>query len=145
MLGDKMSPYFDEYLHSIAAEGRIEGEDIEAMRTVLREEMALDRDIVEKLIDLDRRADAPREWRDFLSETIADLAVRVEGSLGAVSSDTSDWLVGQLLGPSGVPAPSAAQVIEAVVARAREPGPIRTRFAMALSRGPYPVRTSAAS
>ena len=120
MLGDEMSPYFDEYLHLVAAEGRIEIEDIRAIRTVLSEEIAVTRDTIEKLIDLDRNAVGPGDWSEFLSATIADFVVWVEGSLGKVSAETSEWMIAALRGPSGVQAPSATRVIEAVIAQLRK-------------------------
>ena len=92
MLGDKMYPYFDEYLGSIAAARRIDKDDIRAIRAVLDEEVAADRHIIEKLIDLDRSAQGGAEWREFLAEVVADYAVWVEGPLGKVSAETSAWL-----------------------------------------------------
>ena len=130
MLGDKMSPYFDDYLSLVAAERRIEIEDVRAIRTVLSEEIAITRDIIEKLIDLDRNAVGPRDWYEFLSDTIADFAVWVEGSLGKVSAETSEWMIATLRGPSGVPTPSAARVTEALIAQAAKVSEILTAFAV---------------
>jgi hypothetical protein len=145
MLGDKMSPYFDDYLCLVAAERRIEIEDVRAIRTVLSEEIAVTRDIIEKLIDLDRNAVGPRVWYEFLSDTIADFAVWVEGSLGKVSAETSEWMIATLRGASGVPAPSAARVIEAVIAQAEEVSEILTVFAVSLSFGSSSARPSTAA
>jgi hypothetical protein len=130
MLGEKMYPYFDEYLRSLAAARQIEIEDVRAIRTVLDEELAVDRDVIEKLIELDRAAIGGADWRDFLAETIADFAVWVEGPLGEVSAATSAWLIGALRGPSGRPAPSAASVVHAVITQAEEADASLTLFAL---------------
>jgi hypothetical protein len=143
MLGDKMYPYFDEYLSSIAGSRRIEVEDIRAIRTVLDEEVAADRHIIEKLIDLDRSAQGGEEWRDFLAEIIADFAIWVEGPLGKVSAKTSAWLIATLRGPSGSPAPCAASVVHAVIAQAEEADASLTLFALSTPREPYWMRPMA--
>src|SRR5689334_13992652 len=93
MLGDKMYPYFDEYLQSIIAAKQIELEDIRAIRTVLAEEVAVDRNVIEQLIALDRAARGGAQWREFLAETIADFVVWVEGRLGEVSAESATWLI----------------------------------------------------
>jgi hypothetical protein len=120
MLGKKMSTYFDEYLRSINAAKQIECEDIRAIRTILSEEVAADRHIIEQLIDVDRSARGGSAWRDFLAETIADFVVWVEGPLGEVSAETSAWLFKALCGPDGIPAPCAAGVVHAVIAQSEE-------------------------
>jgi len=120
MLGNKMYPYFDEYLRSLIDSTRIEIEDVRALRTVLEEERAADRNLIEKLIEVDRSALGGAEWRDFLAETVADYAIWVEGPLGEVSAETSAWLIEALCGPSGTPCPSAASVVHAVIAQAEE-------------------------
>ncbi|SEC48553.1 hypothetical protein SAMN05444161_1225 [Rhizobiales bacterium GAS191] len=130
MLGDKMYPYFEEYLHSVAEARRIEIEDVRAIRCVLDEEVATDRSIIETLIDLDRSVEGCPEWRDFLSETIADFVVWVEGPLGEVTAETSAWLIAALRGPSGVPAPSAASVVHAVITQAEETHSSLSLFAL---------------
>ena len=130
MLGDKMYPYFDEFLRSIIAAKQIEIEDIRAIRTVLAEEIGVDREIIRKLIEVDRAAHGGCEWRDFLAETIVDFAVWVEGRLGEVSSETSAWLIEALSGPTGMPAPCAASVVHAVIAEADEAHSSLTLFAL---------------
>ena len=130
MLGDKMYPYFDEFLRSIIAAKQIEIEDIRAIRTVLAEEIGVDREIIRKLIEVDRAAHGGCEWRDFLAETIVDFAVWVEGRLGEVSSETSAWLIEALSGPTGMPAPCAASVVHAVIAEAEEAHSSLTLFAL---------------
>jgi hypothetical protein len=140
MLGDKMYPYFDEYLSSVAVTRRIEKEDIRAIRTVLDEEVAADRRVIEKLIELDRSARGDAEWQEFLAETIADFAVWVEGPLGKVSAQTSAWLIAMLGGPSGSPAPSAAKVVHAVIAEAEEADASLTLFALSTPQVPYWTR-----
>jgi len=146
MLGNKMYPYFDEYLRLIAAEGRIEIEDVRAIRTLLSEEIAVTRDVIEKLIDLDRHAEGPREWCELLSDTIAHFAGWIEGSRGKVSAETSAWMIAAFRGPSGVPVASAARVIEAVIDQAEEVSAILTLFALSLSCGSSPeARPSAAA
>jgi hypothetical protein len=134
MLGDKMYPYFDEYLGSIAASRRIDKDDIRAIRTVLDEEVAADRHIIEKLIDLDRSAQGGAAWRDFLAEVVADYVVWVEGPLGKVSAETSAWLIATLGDAAGSPAPSASHVAHAVIAEAEEADASLTLFALATPR-----------
>ncbi|MFI5014663.1 MAG: hypothetical protein ACHQAY_20195 [Hyphomicrobiales bacterium] len=133
MLGDKMYPYFDEYLRLIVEAKQIEIEDVRAIRTVLEEEAAIDRGIIEALVELDRSAQGCAEWRSFLAETIADFAVWVEGPLGKVSAETSAWLIATLRGPSGVPVPSAASVVHAVIAQAEETDSSLTLFALSMA------------
>jgi hypothetical protein len=130
MLGDKMYPYFDEYLSSIIASKQIEIEDIRAIRTVLEEEVAVDRRIIEQLLEVDRTANGGSEWRGFLSETIADFVVWVEGRLGVVSAESSAWLIKALCAPNGVPSPCAASVVHAVIAEAEEAHSSLTLFAL---------------
>lgn len=144
MLGDIMSPYFGEFLRLIAEEGQIEIEDIRALRTVLSEEIGVNREIIERLIDLDRNAAGPEEWCEFLSDTIADFAGWVERPLGKVSADTSEWLIAVLRGPSGAPAPNAARIVEAVISRVEEVSPILTLFSLSLSSGNSLARPTAA-
>jgi hypothetical protein len=140
MLGEKMYPYFDEYLSSIAAARRIEMEDIRAIRSVLDEEVAADRGIIEKLIDLDRSAYGGAEWRDFLAQIIADFVIWVEGPLGKVSAETSAWLITTLRGPSDSPAPCAASVVHAVIAQAEETDVSLTLFALSTPRDSFWMR-----
>jgi hypothetical protein len=130
MLGDKMYPYFDEYLQSIISAKQIEVEDIRAIRTVLAEEVAIDRHVIEQLVAVDRAARSGTEWREFLAETISDFAVWVEGRLGEVSAETATWLIKALCGPDGVPAPCAASVAHAVIAQAEETHSSLTLFAL---------------
>jgi hypothetical protein len=130
MLGDKMYPYFDEYLQSIIGARQIEIEDIRAIRTVLAEEVAVDRHVIEQLIAVDRAARGGAHWREFLAETIADFAVWVEGRLGEVSAETATWLIKSLCSPDGVPAPCAASVVHAVIAQAEEAHSSLTLFAL---------------
>jgi hypothetical protein len=137
MLGDKMYPYFDEYLGSIAAAQRIDVDDIRAIRAVLEEEVAADRSIIERLIDLDRSACGGAEWREFLAQTVADFAVWVEGPLGKVSAETSGWLIATLRGPRGSPAPSAASVVRTVIAEAEEADASLTLFALTMPRDTF--------
>ena len=134
MLGDKMYPYFDEYLGSIAASRRIDKDDIRAIRTVLDEEVAADRHIIERLVDLDRAAQGGAEWRDFLAEIVADYAIWVEGPLGRVSTETSTWLIGVLGSSSGSTAPSASHVVHAVISEAEETDASLTLFALAMPK-----------
>ena len=148
MLGDKMYPYFDEYLGSIAASRRIEKDDIRAIRTVLDEEVAADRHTIEKLIDLDRSAQGGTAWREFLAEVVADYAIWVEGPLGKVSAETSAWLIATLGGASGSPAPSASHVAHAVIAEAEETDVSLTLFALTMpqeSLWPLPTTGSKGS
>jgi hypothetical protein len=126
-----MYPYMGEYLRSIIASGRIEMEDIRAIRTVLSEETAIDRDLAEMLIEVDRSIAADARWRAFLAETIADLVVWVEQPLGKVTAEASAWLIGALRGPDGRVAPSAAVIVRAVVAEAEEADASLTMFALA--------------
>ncbi len=133
MLGDKMYPYFDEFLRSIVAAKQIEIEDIRAIRTVLEEEAGVSRRIIEQLLDVDRAVHGTSEWRDFLAETIADFAVWVEGRLGEVSAETSTWLIAALCSPAGIPAPCAASVIHAVIAQAEEAHSSLSLFALSTS------------
>lgn len=144
MLGDVMSPYFDEFLRLITEGGQIEIEDVRALRAVLSEEIGINRDILEKLIDLDRNASGPEEWREFLSDTIADFAGWVEGPLGKVSAETSEWLIGVLRDPSGVPVPSAMRIVEAVITGAEEISPILTLFSLSLPSKSSLARPTAA-
>lgn len=137
MLGDKMYPYFDEYLGSIAASRRIDKDDIRAIRSVLDEEVAADRHIIEKLIDLDRSAQGGAEWRDFLAEIVADYAIWVEGPLGKVSTETSNWLIGVLGRASGSAAPSASHVVHAVIAEAEETDASLTLFALTMPKDSF--------
>jgi hypothetical protein len=130
MLGDKMYPYFDEYLQSIISAKQIEIEDIRAIRTVLAEEIAVDRHVIEQLIALDRAARGGAAWRDFVAETVADFVVWVEGRLGEVSAETATWLIKALCSPDGVPAPCAASVVHAVIAQAEETHSSLTLFAL---------------
>jgi hypothetical protein len=125
-----MYPYFEEYLHSVAAARQIDIEDVRAIRCVLDEEVAVDRGVIESLIGLDRAAEGGPEWRDFLAETVADFAVWVEGPLGQVTAETSAWLVATLNGPSGALAPCAATVVHAVIAQAEETHSSLTLFAL---------------
>ncbi len=130
MLGEKMYPYFDEYLASVAEARRIDKDDIRAIRAVLDEEVAADRPIIEKLIGLDRSAQAGREWREFLAEVVADYAIWVEGPLGKVSAETSAWLIAMLGGASGPATPSASHVVHAIIAEADETDASLTLFAL---------------
>jgi hypothetical protein len=140
MLGDKMHPYFDEYLESIAASRCIDKDDIRAIRTVLEEEVAADRHIIAKLIDLDRSARGGADWRDFLAGLIADYAIWVEGPLGKVSAETSTWLIGMLGSASGSAAPSASHVVHAVISEAEETDASLTLFALSMPKhGLWPV------
>jgi hypothetical protein len=142
MLGDKMYPYFDEYLRSIVIAKQIEIEDIRAIRTVLEEEVAADRHIIEQLLDVDRSVRGGSEWRDFLAETIADYAVWVEGPLGVVSAETSAWLIAAMCGPDGMPAPCAASVVHALIAQADETHSSLTLFALSTPCGSSWARPS---
>ena len=143
MLGDRMYPYFDEYLDSVAASHRIEKDDIRAIRTVLDEEVAADRHTIEKLIDLDRSAQGGTEWRDFLAGTIADFVIWVEGPLGKVSSETSAWLVAALAGGSGSSAPSASHIVHTVIAEAEETDASLTLYALSMPQESFwPVEAS---
>ena len=142
MLGDMMSPYLDEFLRLIAEKGEIE--DVRALRAVLSEEIGVDRDIIEKLIDLDRNAVGPEEWCEFLSATIADFVGWVERPLGEVSADTSEWLIAALRGPSGVPVPNAPRVVEAVIDQAEKVSPILTLFSLSLPSRSSLARPTAA-
>jgi hypothetical protein len=135
MLGEKMYPYFEEYLRSVAEARCIEIEDVRAIRCVLDEEVATDRSVIETLIELDRSATGGPEWRDFLSETIADFVVWVEGPLGEVTAEASAWLIAALRGPSGVPAPSAASVVHAVIGQAEETHSSLSLFALSTPCG----------
>jgi hypothetical protein len=130
MLGDKMYPYFDEFLASIVTAKQIEIEDIRAIRTVLSEETAVSRVIIEQLLEVDRAVHGGTDWRDFLAETIADFVVWVEGRLGEVSAESSAWLIKALCGPTGIPAPCAASVIHAAIAEAEEVDSSLTLFAL---------------
>jgi hypothetical protein len=144
MLGDMMSLYLDEFLRLIAERGQIEIEDVRALRTVLSEEIGVNREIIERLIDLDRNAVGPGEWCEFLSATIADFAGWVERPLGEVSADTSEWLIAALRGPSGVPVPNAARVVEAVITQAEKVSPILTLFSLSLPSRSSLARPTAA-
>jgi hypothetical protein len=125
-----MYPYLDEYLASIAATRRIDKDDIRAIRTVLEEEVAADRQTIEKLVDLDRAAHGTERWRDFLAETIADYVIWVEGPLGKVSAETSAWLIATLGNACGSAAPSASHVVHAVIAEAEETDTSLALFAL---------------
>ena len=131
MLGDKMYPYFNEYLRSIVVGKRIENEDVRAIRCVLDEELAADRDIIEALIALDCTVQGGAEWQEFLGETISDFVVWVEGPLGRVTAETSAWLIAALSGrAAGSAAPNAASILHAVIAEAEEVDTSLTVFAM---------------
>jgi hypothetical protein len=130
MLGDKMYPYFDEFLRSIVAVKQIEIEDVRAIRTVIQEELPVDRQIIEQLLEVDRAVRGGSEWRDFLAETIADFVVWVEGRMGEVSAETSVWLIEALCGPHGLAAPCAASVVHAIIAQADEAHSSLTLFAL---------------
>jgi len=120
MRGKMMYPYFDEYLRSTIASRQIEIEDIRSIRTALEEEVAVDRRIIEQLLEVDRTAHGGSEWRDFLAETIADFLVWVEGRLGVVSAESSAWLIKALCSAEGMLAPCAASVVHAVMAEAED-------------------------
>ncbi|MBV9568125.1 MAG: hypothetical protein JO172_08315 [Hyphomicrobiales bacterium] len=142
MLGEKMYPYFDEYLGSVAASRRIERDDIRAIRTVLDEEVAADRQVIEKLIDLDRSAQGGTEWREFLAGTIADYVIWVEGPLGKVSSETCAWLIAALGGTPGSCAPSASHIVHTVIAEAEETDASLTLYALTMPQESFwPVAT----
>jgi len=129
MLGDKIYPHFNEYLRSIIASKQIEIKDIRAIRTILEERVAVDRRIIEQLLEVDRTAHGGSEWRDFLAETIADFVVWVEGRLGVVSAEGSAWLIKALCSAEGMPAPCSASVVHAVIAQAEEAHSSLTLFA----------------
>jgi hypothetical protein len=131
MLGDKMYPYFGDYVRLVAESRQIEIGDVRAIRAVLHEEVAADRVIIEKLIELDRAAEGCTEWREFLAETVADYIVWVEGRMGEVSSEASAWLVGALRG-SGAIAPSAASIVHAVITQAEETDGSLSLFALSM-------------
>ena len=135
MLGEKMYPYFEEYLRSVAEARCIEIEDVRAIRCVLEEEMAVDRGVIETLVELDRCASGCSEWRDFLGETIADFLVWVEGPLGEVTAEASAWLISALNGRCGVPAPSAASIVHAIAAAAEETHSSLSHFALSTPCG----------
>jgi len=143
MLGDKMYPYFDEYLGSIAASRRIEKDDIRAIRTVLDEEVAADRHIIEQLIDLDRSALGGTDWRDFLAATVADYAIWVEGPLGKISAETSAWLIATLGSAPGSSAPSASHIVHTLIAEADEADASLALFALTMPQESFwPVSAS---
>jgi hypothetical protein len=142
MLGDKMYPYFDEFLRSIIAAKQIEIEDIRAIRTVIQEELPVDRQVVEQLLEVDRVVAGGSEWRDFLAETIADFVVWVEGRMGVVSAETSAWLIKALCGPHGVVVPCAASVVHAIMVQADETHPSLTLFALSTPCGASWARPS---
>jgi hypothetical protein len=142
MLGDMMSPYLDEFLRSVNVAKQIEREDIRAIRTVLAEEVAADRHIIEQLIDVDRSARGGSAWRDFLAETIADFVVWVEGPLGEVSAETSAWLIKALCDRDGIPAPCAASVVQAAIAEAEKCHPSLKLFALSRPCEESRARTS---
>jgi hypothetical protein len=132
MLGDNMYPFFGEFLRLVAESRQIEIGDVRAIRAVLQEEVAADRAIIERLIDLDRTAEGCTEWREFLAETVADFVVWTEGRLGEVSAEASAWLVGALRGTSGAVAPSAASIVHAVIAQADETDGSLSLFALSM-------------
>jgi hypothetical protein len=132
MLGDKMYPYFGEYLRLVAESRQIEIGDVRAIRAVLQEEVAADRAIIERLIELDRTAVSCAEWREFLAETIADFVVWVEGQMGVVSAEASAWLVDALRGTAGTVAPSAASIVHAIIVQADETDSSLSLFALSM-------------
>jgi len=136
MLGDKMYPYFNDYIDSVAAAGQIDADDVRAIRTVLAEEIPVNRSLLEKLIDLDRSASGGSAWRRFLAETVADFVVWVESPLGRVPAESAAWLIGALHGPAETMAPHAAGVAQEVVGEAEEVDPSLTMFVLSLPSNP---------
>lgn len=130
MLGEKMYPYFDDFLQNIIETKTIDISDIRAIRAILDEEIAISRDVIEVLIELDYAVSGIAEWREFLASTIADFVVWAEGPLGSVSAATSGWLITTLRGPTGVIAPSAADIVRGVIAEADDVDASLSLFAL---------------
>jgi hypothetical protein len=72
MLGSRMAPFLNQYLTLIIAEKCIDAADVLAIRTVLDEELILDKPILDKLVEVDGSVANCPEWDAFLSEIMAN-------------------------------------------------------------------------
>lgn len=133
MMEMSRNPFVD-YFDRVESVGSISDGDVRELRRLLNEEVAIDRDIAERILKADRNLRIDGEgWTDFVVDSLADLVLWGGPRLGRVERETVAWL-SRALRRGGRLAPCASRLLIAIVQQAEAVDESFTVFALSLPR-----------
>ena len=145
-----MTMEFRDIAAQAAANGRIEAEEILALRRTGWVDGKITLDEAEAIFAANDRLDAPsEEWSDFFVEAIVEFVVMTQQPEGYVSEEQAEWLMARIDHDGSLDSMSELEMLVKVFERAREV-PVRLReFALsqierAVLSGEGPTRSGGA-